>query len=542
MKKLAVLTAIILALTCATVPPALAVDANPNVKIGLYSGTGALIAANLQNAQGSGYRFGFLGASGQFVQVALTGETKITMVKNRNVYLAGGTYQDESAAGAALVGCYHREIAKNLDSYESAVAQAGAAGDDAFVYYENGSWGVRAGSYASSEGKYVTGSKYAISVVLTGTNRIIFQFDMGKSTPLAISPDITGQDRPLTWFKGYRYPGVFLYHRADGNNLTVISYVSLQDYIKGVIPYEMSPSWPLQALKAQALCAKSYTMSNLSRHSSAGFDLCTETHCQVYRGANSANDTTNLAVDELEGVYLTYGGKICSTVYHSCDGGATEDSNNVWVSAVPYLKGVYDNYEDLSGVSSGVWQYTYTNDQLTQLLRDKGYTTSGVTDFYISKFTPTGNVYTVVLEDSSGKKFSFSKEAARTFFSSTKLGIAIHSQRYTINAGAAQMTVAGGNNERAAVSATSSMYAIGADGALSLLPASDAIRVISASGVSSLPTTAAPRNGVYVVSGRGRGHNVGMSQWGARSMAELGFTYDQIVKFYFQNIELTSGT
>ncbi len=522
-----------------------AVGYNPYYKIGLFWGPNAMVSANLQNYTGSGYRFGYLDANGEFVCVGQSSETKITMVKNRNVYLSGTTYSDTASEGAALVGCYHQVVSADAGSYDSAAALAAeqrAAGVSAFVSYTNGIWGVRANSYASNGGGCVTGSKYAVSVVVTGTNDIIFQFDGGEKTPLVVMPDISGVEDPITWFKGYRYYGGFIYNRADGNNITVINYVQLQDYIKGVIPYEMSPSWPLEALKAQAVCAKSYTACNKGRHRADGFDLCTETHCQVYRGTSNANETTDRAVDETDGLYLTYGDSVCSTVYHSSNGGATENSGNVWTNDLGYLKGVVDPYEDLQKATNGIWQYTYTNDTLTRLLRENGYTTSGVVNFYVSQYTPTGNVYSVVLEDSSGKKFTFAKEKVRTFFQDSSLGIYTHSQRYTINSGDVAMTTVGESGSRT-YSDTSGLYVIGEDGVVSGLPISGSVRIMTGDGkVASLPVTGSPKNGVYVVNGRGWGHNVGMSQWGARGMAEKGYDFEHILKYYFTDTKLTAGS
>ena len=128
----------------------------------------------------------------------------------------------------------------------------------------------------------------------------------------------------------------------NGGDLIVYNLVDIEDYVKGVIPYEMSNSWPIEALKAQAVCARTYAMAS-RKHS--GFDLCTTECCQVYRGVGLANDTTDSAVEQTAGQYLTYNGELCVTYYSSSDGGATENSENVWTAAVGYLKGVIDPYE-----------------------------------------------------------------------------------------------------------------------------------------------------------------------------------------------------
>ena len=89
-----------------------------------------------------------------------------------------------------------------------------------------------------------------------------------------------------TWFKGYRYYGGFRYERIGGGDLTVVNILDLETYIKGVVPYEMSSSWPLEALKVQAVCARSYAYINIhsGKHTSYHFDVCNTTDCQAYYG------------------------------------------------------------------------------------------------------------------------------------------------------------------------------------------------------------------------------------------------------------------
>lgn len=89
-----------------------------------------------------------------------------------------------------------------------------------------------------------------------------------------------------TWFQGYKYHGGFRYERIGGGDLTVVSVVDMETYIKGVIPFEMSNDWPLEALKAQAICARSYAYNNIAqnKHSAHHFDVCSSSDCQVYRG------------------------------------------------------------------------------------------------------------------------------------------------------------------------------------------------------------------------------------------------------------------
>lgn len=98
-----------------------------------------------------------------------------------------------------------------------------------------------------------------MTVIVTGTDTILFEFDCGGSENLGILP-IETREKTVTWFRGYRYYGGFEYQRVSGGNINVINVVDLEDYVKCVIPWEMSKDWPVEALKAQAVCARTYAV------------------------------------------------------------------------------------------------------------------------------------------------------------------------------------------------------------------------------------------------------------------------------------------
>ena len=126
--------------------------------------------------------------------------------------------------------------------------------------------------------------------------------------------------------------------------LTVINRVTLDDYLKGVVPFEMNGNFPLEALKAQAVAARTQVLYSMgSRHADDPFDICDDTHCQVYGGLKNETENSNLAVMETSGLVLTYNDNLCNTVYSSSCGGHTENSENTWQGdPIPYLRGVLD--------------------------------------------------------------------------------------------------------------------------------------------------------------------------------------------------------
>ena len=188
-----------------------------------------------------------------------------------------------------------------------------------------------------------------------------------------------------------------------------------------------------------------------------GFDITATTTSQVYLGTIEASANSDRAVDETAGKFVRYQGKLCETFFFAADGGATENSENVWVAEVPYLRGVIDPYEkDID---------FYCKSWATSVSRD------AVGDISVT-YTPIGNVMTVTV---GGK--TYSKDNVRTFL--TKIcGLRYNSRHFTVEYDAA--------------------------------------------------------SNVYNVVGGGYGHNCGMSQWGAKAMAEVhGKTYEEIISFYY---------
>ena len=125
----------------------------------------------------------------------------------------------------------------------------------------------------------------------------------------------------------------------DKNSLAVINLAPVEEYLRGVVAKEMSPSYPLEALKAQTVAARSFALKNRGRHSSEGFDLCNSTHCQVYEGVANF-DSVDTAIDSTHGEVLVYMDKLIDTNFHADSGGMTENVGDVWGTATPYLVAV----------------------------------------------------------------------------------------------------------------------------------------------------------------------------------------------------------
>lgn len=531
-----------------------AVDDQP-LRVGLYYNSTTVVVSNLENVQGTGYAFGYYDADRNFVKLGETQERKISVMKTQNLYLtSGGIYVYESAGAAGVVGCYHVHLPGTYPDFESA-RDAAATVTDGFVAWIGGTYYVRMGSYASRsaaqaavdalgvEGATVgETSAYGYSAVTTGTTRILFQFDANKAGlegAFGVLPGLENDGRAITAFKGQKFYGGFTFERINGGDSTVVNVVSLDDYVRGVIPYEMSPSWPIEALKAQAVAAKNYALGKKagSRHNSTyHFDICTTTHCQVYRGVGSANATTNQAVDETSGKFVYYNGKLATqTVYSSSHGGASEDGKNIWGTDYPYLKGVIDPYEgDVADIAGNYkWTKTFTPESLKERLAKSAIICQDIVNFTTQK-SPTGNVIAFTATDSAGKNYTVSRGNVRTVLGTNSCRFDL-----TISGGTAGepgYTIA---DRAGTVSDLTGQYAISGDGTVSTIPGG--AYAITGDGVAKLePSPGAPSGTgtdvVYTLTGTGWGHSVGMSQWGAYAMAKRGFGYEDILKFYFTGI------
>ncbi len=526
---------------------------NDTVKVGLRYGESALFSANLENAVGSGYAFGWFDGDRDFQEIGWTDEIAISMTAAGTIYMSRtGIYSESAPSGGyqALLGPWHVQL-DGFSTFETARSAAVRLGG--YPAWINGEYVVRVGCHASQqearraaeqlgEGTVVSSSDTGVLVTVTRTDRVLFEFDEGGRVDLGVEPQGRNTE---TWFKGYKYPGSFEYLRTNGGNLTVMNLVELEKYVKGVIPYEMNPNWPLAALEAQAVCARTYACRTTSH---ANFDVCASTCCQVYYGTGSGgagpSAVSDQAVDNTAGELLYHQGALVQNpVYHSSNGGATEDGVNVWGGKTGYLLGKQDPYESQTTIPNYQWSVTYTAEELTWILDQKGYSIGTVQNVYVSEYSPMGNVLAVTFEGSRDD-LTVTGETSRTIFYSSTYGKSAKSMRFSINGGGPST---GGdvyvNSSKQSLSSLDGVSVISGKGTLSAL-SGKSFAVLSASGTSTVQTggTAVKpgkqSDGSFTLTGTGSGHNLGMSQYGAKAMAELGYSYDEILTFYFTGVTI----
>ncbi len=270
---------------------------------------------------------------------------------------------------------------------------------------------------------------------------------------------------------GYVYIGDFWYRGKalvipSAKGLTAINYVDLEQYLYSVLGSEMSGSWPLEALKAQAVAARTYAVYKRQNDRNALYDVSNTQSSQVYKGLASEFTSTQAAVNATAGQVLTYNNQLILSVFHACSGGHTENVENVWFEALPYLRGVQDFDQD---VTQCQWVKSFSAEELSKRLAGVGNVVS-----ISPTLTPYGSLKSMKIVGTSGTR-ELKGEAVRN-------ALGLKSTRFTIT------------------------------------QESTGLRF----------------------DGRGWGHGLGLSQWGAYKLASRGINYKQILGHYYSGTRLTT--
>lgn len=351
----------------------------------------------------------------------------------------------------------------------------------------------------------------------------------------------------LVELDGSKYRGsIEIRLNREGSGLTSINQLPLEDYLCGVLPREVSDRWPLEALKAQAIAARTYALRNLSRHAGEGFNLCSGTNCQAYGGYSWERSNCTRAVQETRGmVLLDDRGELACTLYHSNSGGYLEDNLNVNGTEVYYLKAKPDPYSLGNGLADWALQVVAEGRDaagrpgLRDSLLASGSSIRRIESLELVKY-PSGRVEKVMITDERGNTIEKSGSQFATLFNpgfravgadqfmsrmfdlTTDATVCLQNARgemITRHGGARQLAVIGGNGR------------VGRPGGNE-----NAVQVQGAERRGSINFF--PQK--ISVQGHGWGHGVGMSQWGAYGMASQGFKCSQILDFYYPGTKLVT--
>jgi len=401
-----------------------------------------------------------------------------------------------------------------------------------FAVYDDG-WFLSAGPYSSkseaesalkdfsarTDGIEFDLKGYSSLLVAESDGRTVLAYDCMDGEHVIKPIDENGNFSTFS-YNGHNYRGGIMVKRFLGSDLTVINHLGMDEYLYGVLPWEMSKSWPIEALKAQAVAARNFAISNYGKYSYLGFNLCNTHNSQAYVGYDYEGASCNRAVDETEGQLLMWNGKIVSAFYHANSGGFTEDSENIWSAEVPYLRGVRDDFS--IGGSNYSWKLEYTEDSLSKILRNAGYDVGKSIDISIASKSQNNHVLELLIE-SEKSDVSLLKNNMRTIFGydrlrSTLFDVKKDNDLYCMNGSILTERVP-----------AKGIAVLNGDGKISGI-AFENCHVLGAAGEKENPEA---EN--FVIEGKGWGHGLGMSQEGAKAMAENGYDYRDILSFYYKD-------
>lgn len=312
---------------------------------------------------------------------------------------------------------------------------------------------------------------------------------------------------------------------ATKQTLLAINELPIEEYLKGVLPSEMPASWPLEALKAQAVAARSYAVNHIRGLPSDGWIDDTTTY-QKYDGYRVEQERSNEAIRQTAGEVLTYQGRVITAWFSASNGGYTELAENVWSASAPYLRSVEDPYDIREGNSHRSWQVRYSMEELQQRFQNNRIQIGQLTALVPTKTSPSGRVVEMRVEGTQGK-VTLAKNEIRSILGLKSLLFTVKSndQVYVLSrTGQTSTSVYG-------------MKVVGAGGAAATLNQAAASVMDGTQAVQTIPTV--PTG--YTFEGRGYGHGVGMSQYGARFRAEDGHDYRKILAFYYPGTELAGN-
>ena len=432
----------------------------------------------------------------------------------------GADYNAYTADKTIRVGIFHGASAV------SSVALTSGTGFEIGTFDNTSKVFTILGSY-SGEAVTVSSSAGAISIVTPEWNGI---YTHSGSNPICIR---AAGENAIINASGNLYTGLLEFTNTDGL-MRMVNIAYLEDYVKGVVVSEVYTKWPAESLKAQAVVARSFTLYTSGKHASGGFDLCNGTCCQAYLGIGKAVESTNAAVDETRGLIVAYGGRPALTTYHSNSGESNENASSAWGSdpeAYPYLSTVHTGFDDTANYVNGTWSYSVSASELTEYVNSKeaykGILKGNITDIKCESINGSEYVYRLILSDAFGNEIEVVKSTqVRNFLvqycKSACFKVFSHS---TVYAGESDDYVLDSQN----------MYVITAQGEKTVYSPTIAVEALTKSGLAPVEPTG---ERVFTITGKGYGHGVGMSQYGAMTLAQNGYDYNYILGLYYPGTEI----
>lgn len=321
--------------------------------------------------------------------------------------------------------------------------------------------------------------KSTIELGLSPAGELIIIDPKAGSTPGMAPEPISGPlrfypDLEFVYVNNKPYRGI-VEVRALKGTLKVVNELLLEDYIGGIINNEISSKWPLEAVKAQAVIARTYALyRKKEREGTSYYDVASTFMDQVYTGAGAEDNVATGVVRETYGEVLFFGNTLALTLYHSNAGGITESSEEVWGEYHSYLRSIKSRHD--KGAPNYFWELSLTDEEFGKRLTAAGHNFGRLKRLKIARRSGSGRVKQLVLKDRDGVELTLTGEDLR--------------------------------------------------------------RALGYATLRSTLFKVKVRGQELRITGYGSGHGVGLSQWGAKSMAEDGYGYKKILRHYYKGTKL----
>ncbi len=424
------------------------------------------------------------------------------------------------------------------------------------------------------------------SFALNYRKGVVFCDDVQYILPVTIT-----SQNPIN-INGVNYKGKISLEENEGR-LCIVNYVDVEDYLAGVLACEMSPKWPMEALKAQAVLARTYLQNQGKKHGK--YVICDTEHCQVYKGVPKQSESITQALLETKDLFLCYNNKPAQVFFFADSGGATTSSKDVWNgSAIPYLISRPD--PDVISQKFTTWKFRCTMSLVQEKLLSKGIDLGTILSITPTVRDNSGRVLQLEIKGQNGTKTIASSlfrsilgaaNIKSTLFKFAMLdsvddGVsqsqlvansAKPTQKITPNPSVAQ------SQHPHFVSKMDELMWLSEQGAYTtrelcamlgdfdnydtyIKNGYEILRTGNKTPANTPNTTIAQENtaastpisedkksitnesatdNVFMIIGYGNGHGVGMPQNQCKYLAQAGWTYDQILAYYFPGTVLSKG-
>ncbi|MEZ5339592.1 MAG: SpoIID/LytB domain-containing protein [bacterium] len=406
-------------------------------------------------------------------------------------------------------------------------------------------------------------------------------------------------------YEGRGYRGHIELFVGQSGKVVVLNVLSLEDYLCGVVPAEMSPSWPFEALKSQAVAARTYAMSRILANLERSYDVYGNVSDQAYKGLSGEHDNSNRAVLETAGQVLEYDGRIITAFYCACAGGMTKQGSE------PYLRSVPTDHPDSPHHG---WTVQLSLEELSRLVKESGAEIGPIKDVTVEYDAYSGHLLSLIVHGANNSKQLYGttlrKLIGRSTMKSTRCRIypagtepapliasapasaapaapeitrdvnsatevSIDGLSFTAEDGSFSTRESYGWLKPWVASAdmqvTVKMRGMYAYDGSSLMQCNRDMHMLSAQSESTLAgfgeadapvrdtddpvsqgdvlpdqkivnarMSRTEMSGGLVIRGDGYGHGIGMSQWGARKLAEDGMDYSSILRYFYTGVAIVS--